>query len=711
MARSLLICAGVLVAASACVYTAPDSSSGMLLHLRNHARERVVRWDPAKTALIVCDMWDDHWCNGAARRVAELAGPMNDMISAARERGIFIIHGPSSVVSFYDGSPQRARAKAAPFAKSPVPLSESERWGTTWCWPDPKREPGMPIDDTDMGCDCDKKCTIREAWSRQIASIHIHPDDAITDNGQETYNLLAARGIDNVILCGVHLNMCVLGRPFGIRQMVNVGKNVVLMRDMTDTMYDHRRRPFVDHFAGTDLVVEHVERHWCPSITSTDITGETPFRFKEKAARPPRSDAPIERPNILLIVADDMGWNDIGYHNGKMRTPNLDRLAKAGIELDCHYVQPQCTPTRVALMTGRYPSRFNMRCTQASNDLAFPVGTPTMASMLKGAGYATGMSGKWHLGSKPKWGPNHHGFDHSHGSFAGAVGMYDHRYRIGSPFAVTWHRNHKLIKEEGHVTDLTTKETVRWIEAHDDAKKPWFFFVPFHAVHTPLVERDARWNAMNQHIKSDDRRLYASAVSHMDHAIGRMVDALERTGQRGRTIVVFTSDNGAQVNHGGGAYPPPDPKLKNFSSNKPLRGKKTDVYEGGYRVPALVSWPRVLSPRKVAQPMHAVDWVPTLAKLAGAAAPPGDGQDVWTHLATDAPDRERTFYIVWGTGRRRESLRHGDWKILRNKRNVPWELYDLARDPFETRNLAKKRPEKLAALTQVYAAQRAADAR
>lgn len=238
-----------------------------------------LHWDPDKTAIIICDMWDDHWCKGAAQRVVELAGPMNEMIKAARRRGILVIHAPSSVVDFYAGTPQRENARDAPFVVSSMPLSTDERWGTTWCWPDPDREPGMPIDDSDMGCDCQTKCEIREAWTRQIASIEMDEADAITDHGQETYNLLTERGIDHVILVGVHLNMCVLGRPFGIRQMVHVGKDVVLMRDMTDTMYNHEKSPFVDHFSGTDLVVEHVERHWCPTILSSDLTGAAPFRF------------------------------------------------------------------------------------------------------------------------------------------------------------------------------------------------------------------------------------------------------------------------------------------------------------------------------------------------------------------------------------------------------------------------------------------------
>ncbi|MFP6857729.1 MAG: hypothetical protein VCA73_10670 [Roseibacillus sp.] len=244
--------------------------------------EKKIEWEASKTALIICDMWDDHWCKSAARRVGEMAGPMNEMVKKARAKGILVIHAPSSVVDFYKETPQRKYAQGVPYAKAPVKLSTKDRWGTKWCWPDPAFEGVLPIDDTDMGCSCaEPKCEIREAWTRQIKTIEIVDGDAITDSGQETYNLLASKKIDNVILCGVHLNMCVLGRPFGIRQMVKVGKKVALMRDMTDTMYNPQRPPGVDHFAGTDLVVKHVEQFWCPTLTSGDLVGGTVFRFKE----------------------------------------------------------------------------------------------------------------------------------------------------------------------------------------------------------------------------------------------------------------------------------------------------------------------------------------------------------------------------------------------------------------------------------------------
>jgi nicotinamidase-related amidase len=290
--RLYLACYPVAVVVLAAVTLVPARSepAGFTLNLRSRAAapgkepvapaERKADWDPKKTAIIVCDMWDHHWCKSAEARVVELAGPMNEMLKAARAKGVFVIHAPSTCTAFYKDTPQRKRAQTAPAAKTPVPLATSERWGTAWNWPDGKREGVLPIDDSDMGCDCKVKCEIRSPWTRQTAAIEIADADAITDNGQETWNLLTERKIENVILCGVHLNMCVLGRPFAIRQMVKLGKNVALMRDMTDTMYNPDHPPGISHFEGTDRVVEHVERYWCPSFLSTDITGKSAFRFK-----------------------------------------------------------------------------------------------------------------------------------------------------------------------------------------------------------------------------------------------------------------------------------------------------------------------------------------------------------------------------------------------------------------------------------------------
>jgi putative heme-binding domain-containing protein len=246
--------------------------------------ERTVSWDPRQTAIVVCDMWDRHWCSGATGRVAEMAPRMNDVLKNARSRGVFIIHCPSDTMGFYEGTPQRTRAQTAP---------RPERRPEGWRSLDPSREPPLPIDDSDGGCDDWPQCRQHKAWTRQIATLEIAENDAITDS-DEAYNLMMARGITNVIVMGVHLNMCVLGRPFSIRQMVLYGQNVVLMRDMTDTMYNSRMPPHVSHFAGTDLVTEHVEKYWCPSITSVAFLGGEPFRFRED-----------RRPRVAIVIGED----------------------------------------------------------------------------------------------------------------------------------------------------------------------------------------------------------------------------------------------------------------------------------------------------------------------------------------------------------------------------------------------------------------------
>jgi nicotinamidase-related amidase len=281
----------LLAIASAAAATSSDSSPMLTLHAhrlsasssdatRFTPTDETIEWNPERTALIVVDMWDDHWCRGAAQRVVELARPINTFIARARAAGVLVVHCPSTCVDFYKDSPARRRAQQAPYAQAPVPLASEQRWGTAWDYPDEPREPPMPIDDWDMGCDCEVKCKIAGPWTRQHAAVEINDQlDVVTDNGQELYNVFAERRIDNVMICGVHLNMCVLGRPVGIRQLVKMGKNVVLVRDLTDTMYNHEMLPRVDHFAGTDLVVEHVEKYWCPTIVSADLTGQTPFRF------------------------------------------------------------------------------------------------------------------------------------------------------------------------------------------------------------------------------------------------------------------------------------------------------------------------------------------------------------------------------------------------------------------------------------------------
>jgi len=235
-----------------------------------------LQWEPSETAIIICDMWDQHWCKGATRRVAELAPRMNEVVCKARSKGVLIVHSPSGTISHYKDHPARKLAQsAAKAANLPGDISK-------WCtWKSAKEKKAeYPIDQSDGGCDCEPKCKGGSPWRKQIETIEIRSEDAISDSGVEIWNLLEQRGIDNIILMGVHTNMCVLGRPFGLRNMARYGRNVVLMRDMTDTMYNSRMRPFVSHFTGTDLIVKHIEKFVCPTITSTAFTGQQQFCFK-----------------------------------------------------------------------------------------------------------------------------------------------------------------------------------------------------------------------------------------------------------------------------------------------------------------------------------------------------------------------------------------------------------------------------------------------
>lgn len=283
----------IFLSIAAATLSAADAAHELVLHTRQQVKatdsfnpkEETLRWDARKTALVVCDMWDKHWCAGATRRGGEMAPRMNQVVAEARRRGVLIIHAPSDTMANYEGTSQRKFAQAAPVAEAKIPLQR-------WCRIDLQREAPLPIDDSDGGCDCEPRCKNYRAWSGQTKTIEIKEGDAVTDSA-EAYNLMQQRGIENVIVLGVHINMCVLGRPFSIRQMVYQGKNVVLMRDMTDAMYNPRARPFVDHCRGNELVVDHIEKYWCPSITSSDFVGGAPFVFKED-----------KRPHVVFVISE-----------------------------------------------------------------------------------------------------------------------------------------------------------------------------------------------------------------------------------------------------------------------------------------------------------------------------------------------------------------------------------------------------------------------
>ena len=421
--------------------------------------------------------------------------------------------------------------------------------------------------------------------------------------------------------------------------------------------------------------------------------------------------AAAAKPNIVFILADDLGWADVAFHGGNAPTPNLDQLVRTGLELTQHYSAATCSPTRAAFMTGRYWSRFGIL--GPDNRRALPWDTVTLPAALKSLGYETALTGKWHLGSKPGEGPNHFGFDHSYGSLAGGVGPYDHFYKKGE-YSQTWHRNEKLITETGHVTDLITKEAVSWIAARKDA--PFFLYVPFTAVHLPLKEPKEWLDRVPSGIKGEVPRQYAACIMHLDDAVGRIVAALEKSGKRENTLVVFTSDNGGSTaENADELYPADDyPQGRIPGNNVPWRGQKGDLYEGGIHTPAVINWPGRIKPGKHAAPAHIADWMPTLCALAGYT--PGrdlkwDGVNAWPRLSANTTAASSRL-LYWATPHG-QAVRDGDLKLViqhaRGERPAKAELFDLAQDPHEKTDLAARMPDKLEKLKQQLAAVSRAD--
>ena len=411
------------------------------------------------------------------------------------------------------------------------------------------------------------------------------------------------------------------------------------------------------------------------------------------------------RPNILFLIADDLGWADVGWRGSELDTPHLDALAREGLILDQHYVTPMCSSTRACLLSGRYSTRFGLD--SATNDLVFPIGMTTLASALRTLGYDTGLTGKWHLGSKPHWGPQKFGFNRSYGSFAGGVDQYLHLYK-GGPYQRTWHRNHQYVEEKGHATDLIGREAIRWIEGAGQRGKPWFIQVAFTAVHVPIQEPE-KWVAPYEgRIENESRRRYAGCATHMDHTIGEIVAALKETGQQEEALIIFTSDNGGSGPwNPSGKYPGKYDPCPVLGLSKPLRGRKGTVYEGGIRVPAFVHWPGHLpGGATLAHPVHMVDWMPTLLRLTGFTTEgdlPFDGMNVWPLLtAKETAPKPRTLYFKRGNS---SALRHGNWKLVTTGLEQK-ELFDLAGDPNEKNDLSAQKPERVSQLVAMLEKER-----
>lgn len=423
------------------------------------------------------------------------------------------------------------------------------------------------------------------------------------------------------------------------------------------------------------------------------------------------ADTPLAKPNIIVVLADDLGWGHVGWQNPKVLTPHLDRLANAGVKLNHHYVAPVCSPTRVGFMTGRYWSRFGCNNALASEPdskaRAMPAGTQTIASSLKSAGYRTALVGKWHLGAALESGPEKFGFDHFYGLRVGGMTPLTHKW-LGLGESVLW-RNGQPVDEEGHVTDLLAREAVQWLGASD--KHPFFLYLAFTSPHVPLQE-PKRWMDKYRESAPDlSHQLYWAAISHLDDAVGQVLAEVDRIGQHNDTLVIFLSDNGApgqpnrmQVKADHDAYL----NVMLPGDNLPLRGKKGDVYEGGVRTPALAFWPDHLQPGTCDSPMHVTDWMPTLCALVGHRPERDlnwDGRNVWPVITgTAAAAATRPFYTK---GLPEAALLQGGWKLVQTKQGS--QLYHLAGDQGETRDLAAENPQIVQRLRSVLETESAND--
>lgn len=408
------------------------------------------------------------------------------------------------------------------------------------------------------------------------------------------------------------------------------------------------------------------------------------------------------KPNFIIFLADDAGWRDVGWHDSEIKTPVLDRLAAEGVTLNQFYVYPVCSPTRAALMTGRPPSRFGINGPlQYRDGRGIPPGTVTIAGLLQSRGYDTCISGKWHLGMEPQFIPNNYGFRHSYGYVGPWIDSYTHMttdFRESMEGIRQWHRNGELIDEPGHVTDLIADEAIRFLADIRDTSKPFFLYVPFSAPHTPIQE-ESRWLAPYENtIENTSRRYYAASITHMDDAIGRIIAEVEKQHLGDSTVIIFMSDNGGAK---GGVYtnwlvPPAKFNMSygatdSLGDNRPFRGWKGELYEGGIRVPAFIRWPKRFQAGVCDAPLHVCDMLPTLAALAGATPPKEasvEGVDVLSAIEGKPLRENRVFY--WRTGGQ-YAVRKGDWKMIHKGRKIdegPDELYNIAQDPYEMHDMS-----------------------
>lgn len=410
-------------------------------------------------------------------------------------------------------------------------------------------------------------------------------------------------------------------------------------------------------------------------------------------------------PNIVLIVADDLGYGDLGCYGSEVNeTPNIDALAAGGVRFtDYHTSGPMCTPTRVSLLTGRYQQRFGAHFDLAilgvvHHDVGLPLEAVTLAEALKPQGYATACFGKWHLGYLPRFLPHRQGFDEFRGL---ASGDGDHHTHIDRQGNEDWWHNGEIRMEDGYTADLLTEYSVDFIEANRD--RPFFLYVPHLAIHFPWqgpgdpphrekgksYEND-KWGIIPEpgnvapHVKA--------MVESLDQSVGEILAALKRLELDERTIVVFTSDNGGYLNYG--------KEFGNISSNGPFRGQKGSLYEGGHRVPLIVSWPGKVRSAETDEVAHSNDLFPTLVALSGSSTDElkVDGLDLSPLLLRGESIPERMLF--W-RARSQRAVRDGPWKLCVTGKKT--ELYDLENDPAEAHDLSAREPERVRQLSDAWA--------
>lgn len=407
-----------------------------------------------------------------------------------------------------------------------------------------------------------------------------------------------------------------------------------------------------------------------------------------------------EKPNIVHIVADDLGWKDVGFNGCQdIKTPNLDKLAAEGAQFKEFYAQPMCTPTRACLMTGRYPFRYGLQTAVIPSVSKYGLDTTEwlLPQCLKEAGYMTAIVGKWHLGhADKKYWPRQRGFDYQYGAMIGELDYFTH----SEHGVLDWFRDNLPVQEEGYTTNLIGKDAVNLIEKHDPAT-PLYLYLTFNAPHTPY-QAPKEYVDRYPNIADPTRRTYAGMVSCLDDEVGRVVAALEKKKMRGNTLILFHSDNGGTRSAMFAGVMADMSKIKIPCDNGPYREGKGTLYEGATRVCALANWPGHIKPQKVDGLIHVVDLYPTLAALAGASTSkckPLDGLNVWSTMAEGKPSPRSE--IVYNVEPFRAAVRMGEWKLIwRTLLPSSVDLYNLTQDPSEKNNLAAAHPDKVAALQE-----------